>query len=157
MAQFTNEARHFFDVRRLVFRIGELASMTDVSARQLRYWEKKELISSQERTDGQQARVYTFKTFIQVSLIKYFMDEGFTLAAAAQKAAARQNRMAYIHHFISSGLQGFAKVDDQLAINLGAFDAEQTLMALVPDGDGPITYKLLPNAEAQQMTRAEAE
>ncbi|MCF7522313.1 MerR family DNA-binding transcriptional regulator [Levilactobacillus brevis] len=41
MAEFTNEMRKFFDIQRLVFRIGELSAMTDVSARQLRYWEKK--------------------------------------------------------------------------------------------------------------------
>ena len=47
----------------------------DIS-RALRYWEKKGLIASQAREDGQQARVYTFKAFVQVSMIKYFLDEG---------------------------------------------------------------------------------
>ncbi|WP_125580622.1 MerR family transcriptional regulator [Levilactobacillus cerevisiae] len=156
MAQFTNEARNFFDVQRLVFRIGELAAMTDVSARQLRYWEKKGLIASQERADGQQARVYTFKTFVRVSMIKYFLDEGFTLAGAARQSDKRQDRMKSIHHFVLHGLKGMAQIDGQLAINLGAFDADQTLMALMPD-DGPIHYKLLPNDEAQRVTQAEPE
>lgn len=156
MAQFSNEARHFFDVQRLVFRIGELASMTDVSARQLRYWEKKGLIASQERADGQQARVYTFKTFVRVSMIKYFIDEGFTLEGANKQARKRQDRMKSIHQFVATGLKGFANIDGQLALNLGAFDAEQTLMAIVPD-EGEIQYQLLPNAEAQRLTRAEPE
>ena len=86
MAEFTDQIRQTFDFHRLVFRIGELSSMTGVSARQLRYWEKKELIASREREDGQQARVYTFKTFIKVSMMKYFLDAGYTLAGAAKQA-----------------------------------------------------------------------
>lgn len=152
MAQFTDEMRHVFDVHRLVFRIGEISSMTGVSARQLRYWEKKGLISSREREDGQQARVYTFKTFVLVSMMKYFMDSGYTLAAAAKQASLRQSNVKLLHRFIDQGIRGFAEVDGQLAINLGAFDADQTLMALLPD-DGPVTYRLLPNAEAIKVTR----
>jgi len=41
-----------------------------------------------------------------------------------------------------------------MAVNLGAFDAEQTLMALIPDAaDGVVTYRLLSNAEAHRVTR----
>lgn len=151
MAEFTDELRHVFDVHRLVFRIGELASMTGVSPRQLRYWEKKGFIKSRER-EGEQARVYSFGTFVKVSMIKYFLDSGYTLAAAVQKAAARNSRAKVLHRFISTGLQGFAEVDGQLAINLGPFDDQQTLMAILPD-DGAVTYRLLPNQEAQRLTR----
>lgn len=151
MAEFTDELRHVFDVHRLVFRIGELASMTGVSPRQLRYWEKKGFIKSRER-EGEQARVYSFGMFVKVSMIKYFLDSGYTLAAAVQKAAARNSRAKVLHRFISTGLQGFAEVDGQLAINLGPFDDQQTLMAILPD-DGAVTYRLLPNQEAQRLTR----
>ncbi|MDT6981174.1 MerR family transcriptional regulator [Levilactobacillus zymae] len=151
MAEFTDELRHVFDVHRLIFRIGELASMTGVSPRQLRYWEKKGFIKSRER-EGEQARVYSFGTFVKVSMIKYFLDSGYTLAAAVQKAAARNSRAKVLHRFISTGLQGFAEVDGQLAINLGPFDDQQTLMAILPD-DGAVTYRLLPNQEAQRLTR----
>lgn len=156
MAEFTKQVRETFDFHRLVFRIGELGTMTGVSARQLRYWEKKGFITSQERTDGQQARVYTFKTFIKVSMMKHFLDMGFTLTAAEQQATAREQRVKYIHRFISTGMQGLANLDGQMALNLGAFDEHQTLMALVPD-DGPVTYRLLPNAEAQRLTDETAE
>lgn len=152
MAQFTDEMRNVFDVHRLVFRIGELSSMTGVSARQLRYWEKKDFIESREREDGQQARVYTFKTFVKVSMMKYFIDSGYTLSAAASQAEERQANVKILHRFIRSGMQGFAEVDGQMALNLGPFDAEQTLMALVPE-EGDVTYRLLPNDEAQRVTR----
>ena len=61
--------------------------------------------------------------------------------------------MKHIHRFVSTGMKGFAMIDNQMAINLGAFDDTQTLMALLPD-DGPIHYKLLPNDEAQRLTDA---
>lgn len=155
VAEFTDEMRHVFDVHRLVFRIGELASMTGVSPRQLRYWEKKGLIKSRER-EGEQARVYTFGTFVKVSMIKYFLDNGYTLTAASQKAAARNSRAKVLHRFISTGLQGFAEIDGQMAINLGPFDDQQTLMATLPE-DGAVAYRLLPNAEAQKLTQASPE
>lgn len=151
MAEFTAQVRETFDFHRLVFRIGELSSMTDVSARQLRYWEKKGLITSREREDGQQARVYSFKTFIKVSMMKYFLDAGYTLNGAAKQAQAREERVKYIHKFISTGMKGFAEIDGQMALNLGRFDDEQTLMAILPD-EGEVHYKLLPNAEAQRVT-----
>lgn len=152
MAQFTNEIREIFDFHRLVFRIGELSSMTGVSARQLRYWEQKGLINSQERSDGKQARVYTFKTFVLVSMMKYFLDTGYTLVAAAQQAKQRQENAKVMHRFITRGMRGFARIDNQLAINLGSFDDQQKLFALLPD-DGSITYRLLPNAEAKRVTQ----
>ncbi|MGY5340248.1 MerR family transcriptional regulator [Levilactobacillus spicheri] len=152
MAQFTDEMRKVFDVHRLVFRIGELASMTGASPRQLRYWEKKGLISSREREDGQQARVYTFKTFVMVSMIKYFMDSGYTLTAATQQAQQREDNVRLLHRFISREMQGFAEVDGQIALNLGSFDAQQTLMAVLPD-DGGVDYRLVSNAEASRLTR----
>ncbi|MFC0378170.1 MerR family transcriptional regulator [Levilactobacillus acidifarinae] len=155
MAEFTDEMRRVFDVHRLVFRIGELASMTGVSPRQLRYWEKKGLIKSRER-EGEQARVYSFGTFVKVSMIKYFLDSGYTLAAAGQKAAARNSRAKVLHRFISTGLQGFAEIDGQMAINLGPFDDHQTLMALLPE-DKSVAYRLVPNAQAQKLTQASPE
>ncbi|NLR08811.1 MULTISPECIES: MerR family transcriptional regulator [Lactobacillaceae] len=151
MAVFSEQIREAFDFHRLVFRIGELSTMTDVSARQLRYWEKKGLITSRERDDGQQARVYTFKTFIKVSIMKYFLDSGYTLAGAAKQAQAREDRVKDIHKFISTGMKGFAQIDGQMALNLGRFDDERTLMAVLPD-EGDVQYKLLPNAEAQRLT-----
>ncbi|MCW3778206.1 MerR family transcriptional regulator [Levilactobacillus namurensis] len=152
MAEFTEELRNIFDVHRLVFRIGELSAMTGVSARQLRYWEKKGLIHSREREDGQQARVYAFKTFVLVSMMKYFLDQGYTLAAAAEHAQKRQDNARILHRFIKQGIQGFADIDGQMALNMGRFDDQQTLMALIPE-EGPVTYQLLPNAEAQRVTR----
>lgn len=151
MAQFSDEMRHVFDVHRLVFRIGELASMTQVSPRQLRYWEKKQLIKSRER-EGEQARVYTFGTFVQVSMIKYYLDNGYTLTAAAAKAQERDSRAKLLRRFIFKGLRGFAEMDGQVAINMGAFDDQQTLMALVPE-EGTVTYRLVPNAEARRLTQ----
>jgi len=150
MAEFSDELRQVFDVKRLVFRIGEIASMTGVSARQLRYWEQKGLIQSQDRPDEKQARVYTFKTFIQVSIIKYFLDEGLTLAAAAKRATERRARAEQIHRFVDRGFQGMLQIAGDMALTLGAFDANQTLLALLP-ADGGVHYRLLPNAEVRRL------
>lgn len=67
------------------FRIGELATMTGVSTRQLRYWESKGIISSLEREGEQDARVYNYTAYVTVAVIKEFLDEGYTLKGAVKK------------------------------------------------------------------------
>ena len=84
---------------------------------------------------------------------KRSLDEGLTLAAAAKRAGDRQTRAQQIHRFITRGLQGLLQIDGEMALNLGAFDAEQTLLAILPD-EGGVHYRLLPNAEVRHLMAA---
>ena len=106
------------------FRIGELATMTGVSTRQLRYWESKGIISSLSRDGEQDARVYNYKTYVAVATIKNFLDEGYTLQS-----------WKVLHDVMSRAVQGTAEIDGIPAVDLGFFDAEQTqrLFATVDD------------------------
>lgn len=54
----------------LQFRIGELARMTGVSTRQLRYWEKQGYVSAIARDDEQESRLYGFPAYVKVTIIK---------------------------------------------------------------------------------------
>ena len=117
------------------FRIGELATMTGVSTRQLRYWESKGIISSLSRDGEQHARVYKYKTYVAVATIKNFLDEGYTLKAAVKKKEELEQSWKVLHDVMSRAVQGTAEIDGIPAVDLGFFDAEQTqrLFATVDD------------------------
>ncbi len=69
----------------LLVGISELSQMCEVSPRQLRYWEQKGLIQSVPQEENA-PRKYRLPTVIKVELIKRFLDEGFTLTKAVEKA-----------------------------------------------------------------------
>lgn len=69
----------------LLVGISELSRMCEISPRQLRYWEQKGLIQSVPQEENA-PRKYRLPTVIKVELIKRFLDEGFTLTKAVEKA-----------------------------------------------------------------------
>lgn len=81
-----------FDILdRIIVGIGELIEITGVTSRQIRYWEDKGIIKSLH--DGKGTRKYDYATVEKVVLIKEFLDQGYTLEAAAQRMDERINRL----------------------------------------------------------------
>jgi DNA-binding transcriptional MerR regulator len=70
------------------FSIGDAAKMTHVTQKQLRNWEAKNYIPTADRVvSGVRAyRRFTLAEVETIRKIKDYLDAGFTLAAAAQKA-----------------------------------------------------------------------
>ncbi|SCB81741.1 MerR family transcriptional regulator [Weissella bombi] len=108
------------------FRIGELATMTGASTRQLRYWESKGIISSLIREGEQEARIYNYTAYVTVASIKQFLDEGYTLKAAVKKTKEHQENWHVLHNVIRQSVQGVVSLDDEPAVDLGFFDEEET-------------------------------
>lgn len=75
-------------LRKLVVGIGEVAEITNVPTRQIRYWEEKGIISSSKETEGT-TRKYDYLTVKKILLIKELLDDGYTLDAAAKKVEDR--------------------------------------------------------------------
>nr|MWN21747.1 MerR family transcriptional regulator [Leuconostoc lactis] len=83
---------HLVAADKAEFRIGELARMTGVSTRQLRYWEKQGYVSAIARDDEQESRLYGFPAYVKVTIIKQHLDDGESLheaVAYAQKSLQR--------------------------------------------------------------------
>ncbi len=74
-------------LNKLVVGIGEVAEITGIPTRQIRYWEDKGIITSQ--TDEGKNRRYDYINIKKILLIKELLDEGFTLDASAQKVNKR--------------------------------------------------------------------
>ena len=75
----------------LLIGISELSEIAEVSPRQLRYWEEKGYISSIAK-DANGPRKYRLHTVVKVHWIKRFLDEGYTLQSAVEKAEEQKKR-----------------------------------------------------------------
>lgn len=69
--------------------IGEASRLTGVSIRSLRYWEKMNYIPTpmRIRSGEREFRYYQPPDIETISIIKKYLDDGYTLQAAARKVA----------------------------------------------------------------------
>lgn len=77
----------------IVAGIGEVASITGVSQRQIRYWETKGIINSCVDDISGSNKKYDYPNIEKIVLIKDFLDQGFTLEAAAKRLEDRITRL----------------------------------------------------------------
>lgn len=75
-------------LRKLIVGIGEVAEITGIPQRQLRYWQEKGLINT---ADNSSTRRFDYLEIKKIILIKELLDEGFTLEAAAAKIEKRMD------------------------------------------------------------------
>ena len=71
-----------------VFPIGSVTKLTDLSARQIRYYEDQELIKP-DRNEGNR-RMYSLNDMDRLLEIKDFISEGYNIAAIKKKYAERE-------------------------------------------------------------------
>ncbi|MGO3728834.1 MAG: MerR family transcriptional regulator, partial [Enterococcus viikkiensis] len=83
-----NTVKQLLESDDLLVGISELSKVTGVSPRQIRYWEQKGYIHSAGEKSGN--RQFKLPMVIKVEIIKHFLDEGYTLTVAVEKAKERQ-------------------------------------------------------------------
>ncbi len=130
-------------LKKLIFKIGEVSKMIDVSPRQIRYWESKGFIESL-RGNENSSRVYNFHNFMKISSIKYYLDQGYTLQGAIDQTTKHAKNMDFLRKFLEKSYHGIKQLDGKMAVNLGFFDAEKSkiLYGLLND-DGEVQYKIV--------------
>lgn len=128
---------HFLSLRpdHMFFGISETSEMTEVSPRQLRYWEKRGYIAALPKKDGE-ARKYSLKTVIAISGIKHLTDDGYTLQAAVSKVSEITHEADMVKTFIFQRYQGMTILDGQQVLDLGPLDdaPKQHAYGLIQDG-----------------------
>ena len=73
---------------KLIVGIGEVSQITNIPCRQIRYWEDKGIIKSLTEEEGKNRR-YDYINIKKMLLVKLYLEEGYTLDAAAQKVVDR--------------------------------------------------------------------
>ncbi|EHJ56905.1 hypothetical protein HMPREF9318_01071 [Streptococcus urinalis FB127-CNA-2] len=73
-----------------VFSIGAVMKLTDLTARQIRYYEDQDLIKP-ERTDGNR-RMFSLNDMDRLLEIKDFLDEGLNIAGIKKEYADREEK-----------------------------------------------------------------
>ncbi|MCK8607081.1 MerR family transcriptional regulator [Apilactobacillus ozensis] len=129
--------------KKLIFKIGEVSKMIDVSPRQIRYWESKGCIESL-RGNENSSRVYDFHNFMKISSIKYFLDQGYTLHGAIDQTKNHIKNMDFLRKFLEKSYHGIQELDGKMAVNLGFFNAEKSeiLYGMLNEND-EIEYRVI--------------
>jgi DNA-binding transcriptional MerR regulator len=80
-------------LRKLIVGIGEVAEITGIPQRQLRYWEQKGIIKTVTDSSNCSTRRFDCFEIKKIILIKELLDEGYTLEAACRKVDQRRLRL----------------------------------------------------------------
>ena|SRR3990167_9772029 len=83
-----NVLTDFDFLKNLIVGIGEVAEITGIPQRQLRYWQEKGIIKTIDES-ASSTRRFNYCEIKKILLIKELLEEGFTLEAAAKKVEKR--------------------------------------------------------------------
>lgn len=136
MDPLSEKIRKMIASKQLKISMSEVARVTGVSTSQLRYWEKKGYIKS-EQDEQNKNHYFSFSTIFQVLTIKVFLDQGFTLAMAVKKERKRRELHKIFTRFITDGIKEVEQTgEDSGEVRLGplAEDSTKEVYAVI-DGD----------------------
>lgn len=125
--------------------IGDIASATGVSQRQLRYWEKKGYIQPDEGSEGHRHRKYAYRTLIKVSMIQSYVESGYTLGMAVEKSSQHEEMSNAVRQLLVDRLADFKSVDNGYELDFGCVQGtakEKHLIAIIKKGESS-EFKLL--------------
>lgn len=105
--------------------IGDIANATGVSQRKLRYWEEKEYIQPSSGSEEGKHRKYSYFTLAKVSLIESYLESGYSLGKAVEKAEQHSKVAQATRKIISDRLSGIKRVDDQYEVDLGEVEGAE--------------------------------
>ncbi|HTF29101.1 MAG TPA: MerR family transcriptional regulator [Flavitalea sp.] len=78
----------------VIVAIGEVANITGVPQRKIRYWDEKGIIEPVDKTSTY--RQYNYLNIKKVVFIQELLEEGYTLEAAAKKVNERHEKIAEV-------------------------------------------------------------
>lgn len=110
--------KKMIEQNRLRISLKELSIASGVSGRQLRYWEQKGYIKS-EQSEAGKAHKYTLQTMYAVITIKNFLDQGYTLAKAVEIEKRHRRVRQTVRRFIRNNILKVQESEDALRVNIG--------------------------------------
>ena len=137
-----NTVKQLLESDDLLVGISELSKVTGVSPRQIRYWEQKGFISSTGEKSGN--RKFKLPMVIKVEIIKHFLDEGYTLTAAVNKAQERQNNIHQAKVLLREIFKDIQQVGERyLIIRLDNFENKEGFYLSRDTLKNKVTYQIV--------------
>ncbi len=84
----------------VIVAIGEVANITGVPQRKIRYWDEKGYIEPVDKTSTY--RQYDYLNVKKIVLIKELLDEGYTLEVSAKKVNERSAKVSEVFQQLKS-------------------------------------------------------
>jgi DNA-binding transcriptional MerR regulator len=141
-----NTVKQLLESDELLVGISELSKVTGVSPRQIRYWEQKGYVESTGEKSGN--RKFRLPMVIKVEIIKHFLDEGYTLTAAVEKAQERQENIHQAKILIREVFKGIQNIEDRYTvISLDDFSNKEGFCLIRDNKTNQATYQTLPSDE----------
>lgn len=122
----------------------ELCNVAKVSPSQVRYWEKKGYIHSEQGRKNQNHR-YDLPTLAKVICIRTFLEHGYTLQSAVKHEKDQRSIVHALHMFIENQIGDMRLTDgDNVEIDLGKIDGQPELRVhAVIDPNGHTKLRLI--------------
>lgn len=137
-----NTVKQLLESDDLLVGISELSKMTGVSPRQIRYWEQKEYIESTGEKSGN--RKFRLPMVVKVEIIKHYLDEGYTLTTAVEKAQERQENIHHAKMLLKDVLKEIQKIDQRYTvIRLDNFSNKKGIYLIQDKETGQATYQII--------------
>ncbi|MBO0453969.1 MULTISPECIES: MerR family transcriptional regulator [Enterococcus] len=137
-----NTVKQLLESDDLLIGISELSKMTNVSPRQIRYWEQRKYIESTGEKSGN--RKFRLPMVIKVEIIKHYLDEGYTLTAAVEKAQERQENIHQAKMLLKDVLKGIQKIGDRYTvIHLDDFSNKEGFYLVRDIETNQATYQII--------------
>lgn len=105
--------------------IRDAARASAVTDTQVRYWIKNGYLQTVKAENG--AIKLPYNQIAAIRLIKAFLDEGYVLSAAAQKAQEKRQLARSLRHMFIESIHGIEQTSDQTIIDLGPLANDPTL------------------------------
>lgn len=135
MDRFAKQFKQMIVGEQLKVSMTEAARVTGVSTSQLRYWEKKGYIKSDQDKENKN-HYFNLVTIFQAYTIKLFLDQGYTLAMAVQKEQEHRKLHQIFKRFITDGITAIKQTSDNGGVvELGplADDPTKEVYAVIND------------------------
>ncbi|MDF7672771.1 MerR family transcriptional regulator [Lactobacillus sp. ESL0701] len=97
--------------------IRDAARASDVSDTQVRYWIKMGYLKTTKAENG--AIKLPFNQIAKIRMIKFFLNEGYTLPAAAKKMTEYQKNVHSLLHLFLGSIHDIKQENDQTIFDLG--------------------------------------
>lgn len=106
----------------ILLSIRDAARASNVTDAQVRYWIKNGYLRAVKADNG--AIKLPYNQIASIRMIKFFLDNGYTLSGAAKKTQENKDIVRSIRHLVFSSIHNIGKQGNKTIFDLGPIDKD---------------------------------